>query len=362
MIWCATSIILFARQTVSVHSEQRRTQSRLSLHYRRSKSSLFSAPYTRRTYIAFLSVIYFIFPIHSFGQQFSYSNTSPAKIPDASFSCTNFLTRKIDVTDSFIISDINFGVVIDHTYKGDLLIALQSPSGTLVRVINQVGGSADDYNVLLKDDASLPLTAINHDSAASYPQYTRQPGIALSAFDGEVSFGNWSIFICDLFALDEGFFIGGFLDFIGTPIIETELNIEIYDPSSSGLLAAPGNDIISTINVKNLSDITVDSGSIEIIFPIENSVVFYNDDIDDNGPEADPVSFIDSSSGLSLNYPSDVAFSNSTSRPVNFTACNYSPTTGYDPAVTFLCVNPTGSMLSGDPDPGFSISFRSRIR
>ncbi len=101
--------------------------------------------------------------------------------------------------------------------------------------------------------------------------------------------------------------------------------------------------------------------SIEIIDALPPEVTFYNGDIDDAGPETDPVSFTQIGAGLTFTYASDVAYSNSATKPVNFAACTYTPTAGYDPAVTYICFNPKGAMASGTPDPNFSLSFRARI-
>ena len=61
-------------------------------------------------------------------------------------------------------------------------------------------------------------------------------------------------------------------------------------------------------------------------------------------------------------FANDVAFSDLTSAPASFADCLYTPAPGFDPAVTFVCFNPKGTMGAGDPNPSFSLSFRARIR
>ena len=45
------------------------------------------------------------------------------------------LTRTFNVTDSFIVGDVDLGVIVDHTWRGDLRIRLTSPAGTTVRAL-----------------------------------------------------------------------------------------------------------------------------------------------------------------------------------------------------------------------------------
>lgn len=74
------------------------------------------------------------------------------------------------------------------------------------------------------------------------------------------------------------------------------------------------------------------------------------------------VGFSQTGSALTFSPVTDLAWSNSLSRPANFAACNYLPVTDYDPAITYICVNPKGVMAAGSPDPQFTVSFRARIR
>ena len=135
-------------------------------------------------------------------------------------------------------------------------------------------------------------------------------------------------------------------------------SVELYDPQNLGLYAIPGNDVIYTISVANTGTGDVDSGSMVLFDNMPEDVVFYNGDFDDGGPETDPVIFQGAGSGLMFDYNTDVAFSNAATAPTDFASCTYTPASGYDPNVTFICLNPTGTMAGGS---SWSISFRSRI-
>lgn len=145
------------------------------------------------------------------------------------------------------------------------------------------------------------------------------------------------------------------------PVLSGARVLTVYDPNSLNLLLVPGNDAISQVTITNIGNSPVTADSIELVIDIPDATVFYNGDIDDAGPETDPVILTESTpTGLSFTYASDVHFSNSVTKPA-FADCNYTPGVGYDPAVTFVCLNPKGSMLAGDPDPSFTVSFRQRV-
>ena len=148
---------------------------------------------------------------------YDYSNTTSGSIPDNS-DCAdaNLVLRTFNVTDSFTIDDLNVGVVIDHTWRGDLTVSLESPAGTRFAIINQVGGGQDDLNVRLDDEAGTAIGSGTQDSGATYPDVTRRPSNALSTFDGEQANGTWTMRVCDSVAQDTGTFLQGHLEFTST--------------------------------------------------------------------------------------------------------------------------------------------------
>ena len=144
------------------------------------------------------------------------------------------------------------------------------------------------------------------------------------------------------------------------PIITASKAIETYDPTNIGLYSIPGNDVIYTISVENTGNLNVDDGSMLLIDILPAELSFYNADINDGfGPETDPVIFTDNGSGLTFTYPADVGFSQSTTAPTDFAACNYTPVpNSYDPLTSYICFNPKGEML---PNSDWAVSFRMRI-
>ena len=68
-------------------------------------------------------------------------------------------------------------------------------------------------------------------------------------------------------------------------------------------------------------------------------------------------------SGLTFNATNDIRYSNAATAPTTYAGCTYTPTSAYDAAVRFICVNPKGTMAAstGTP-PNFTISFRAQMQ
>lgn len=158
--------------------------------------------------IAFLSASSaFAATVHTYVQ-----NTSGAV--GSTTPCYSPLVRNFTVTDSFTISDVDLGVFAIHTWRGDIRITLQSPSGTRVQLVdgnpNYISG--DNFNVLLDDEGTQQVNTdsryANHSTTTPPPfQHDFSPNSPLSAFDGESSAGTWRMEICDLYpAADNGTF------------------------------------------------------------------------------------------------------------------------------------------------------------
>lgn len=134
-------------------------------------------------------------------------------------------------------------------------------------------------------------------------------------------------------------------------------------PESTSVYAIPGSDLVYTISVSNTGSKAVDIDSVVIIDSMPVDTIFYNGDIDGAGPETGAVAFSSAGSGLSFTEASDLAFSNAASRPANFAACTYSPVSGYDPAVTYVCFNPKGRLKGGTLSASsFSLQFRVQVK
>ncbi|MGE6648518.1 S8 family serine peptidase [Shewanella colwelliana] len=106
-------------------------------------------------------------------QDFTYGNESSVAIPD---NDATGITSTIVVADDVQVFGVNADVDISHTWIGDLVVTLTSPAGTQVALHNREGGSADDI-------------------VKSWD---------LSAFNGEMATGTWTLSVSDNVGADTG--------------------------------------------------------------------------------------------------------------------------------------------------------------
>jgi len=97
-------------------------------------------------------------------------------------------------------------VGIDHSWAGDLILSLRSPSGRTVTVMSEPGGPFNSGNnfcqTVLDDDAP---DSINNVTAAQNPfTGTFSPFSPLAAFAGDTANGTWTLHAQDLVAADTG--------------------------------------------------------------------------------------------------------------------------------------------------------------
>ncbi len=139
-------------------------------------------------------------------------------------------------------------------------------------------------------------------------------------------------------------------------------DVKIYSGSPS-IYAIPGSDVIYTIMATNNGSGPVDADTLFLVDSIPPEVTFYNGDIDDGGPLMGVVEFTETDSDLTFTEATDLAFSNVATKPANIAGCSYTPTAGYDPNVTFICLAPKGTMSEGTITPSeFAVSFRAGLK
>jgi uncharacterized repeat protein (TIGR01451 family) len=236
-----------------------------------------------------------------------------------------------------------------------------------------------DLTDLVPENAIIPMTIAKNNSAADYsiavsddnigytvvePNYNTGTPDSLQPFDVTVPTGGARYI---RFQRNSGSLWVGGIEYsdictLATGSMSGAKSVTVWDPLTEGLYAVPGNDVIYSIEIVNDGDAAIDNDTVVVIDAMPSEIEFYNGDIDDGGPETNPVIGIDSGTGLTLNYASDVAYSDAATKPADFASCTYSPTAGYDPDVTFICFNPSGTMVAGDPDPSYQLQFRARIK
>ncbi len=102
-------------------------------------------------------------------------------------------TSTIDIPAGVDIIDVNIQINLVHSWDADLDITITSPSGTVVELTSDNGSSGDNYtDTIFDDDAATPITAGSAPFTGSF-----MPEGSLSDFNGESSFGTWTLSITD---------------------------------------------------------------------------------------------------------------------------------------------------------------------
>lgn len=141
----------------------------------------------------------------------TYTNTADVAIGDN--NCPAGVTRTFVVGDSFDVVAVGIGLVIDHNSRGDIRATLQSPSGTVVTLVSNVGTTLNDLNVLFDPTSGTSInthTTLNDNAGAAPYQRTFNASGNLFAFaDADAtpdSAGTWTLRLCDSVAGGTGTF------------------------------------------------------------------------------------------------------------------------------------------------------------
>ncbi|MEP7198854.1 MAG: proprotein convertase P-domain-containing protein, partial [Chloroflexota bacterium] len=154
---------------------------------------------------------------------------APIAINSATTCGGGEIVRTFNVAENFAIGDVTLGFNATHTYRDDIRVTLQSPSGTIVRVIAGSGSQFNtfaNYDVLLDDADALGLQHRGDDNpAAPYFDRVERPAQPLHAFVGQSALGTWTLRICDTVPnKDDGFYNRALLQL--TPQHNSALNGE----------------------------------------------------------------------------------------------------------------------------------------
>lgn len=95
-------------------------------------------------------------------------------------------------------------VGLDHSYVNDLEVRLMSPSGAIVRVINNTDGSGNNFCQTVLDDESTGPSIQTVTTAQAPFTGSFKPASPLTAFDGATANGTWSMQAQDFISGDLG--------------------------------------------------------------------------------------------------------------------------------------------------------------
>jgi len=112
----------------------------------------------------------------------------------------NTLTSTLAVTDVALVTDVDVGLTLTHTYDGDLDIFLIGPEGTRIELSTDNGGTGENFtDTLFDDEAATSIT----EGSAPFGGPHRPEGL-LDALDGIPAAGTWTLEITDDAGSDTG--------------------------------------------------------------------------------------------------------------------------------------------------------------
>ncbi len=188
---------------------------------------------------ALLAVLFLqcLLPALAYAQTaFSYGNSADGAFNETTAPCATPFIRTFTVTDNFVVGDLDVGMLLAHTYRGDIQITLQAPAaagGATVTLFNQTGGNTDNLNILFNDAHANPIANhnANNDTATAttvappWEEQTYRPNAVLSGFNGINAQGTWTLRICDTGAGDNGTFYQANLYFTSRPANYADLSL-----------------------------------------------------------------------------------------------------------------------------------------
>jgi subtilisin-like proprotein convertase family protein len=161
-------------------------------------------------------------------------------IPSAVIS-TLTTSSTINIPEDVSISDINVTVNITHPFIGDVVVDLVSPVGTTVTLIASKCTNNDDMAATFDD---LGEATIICSSGSPSISGTLKPVQPLSAFNGELSAGNWTLNLTDTGIGDDGFLTSWSIDYCG--ITEgVVLSAETFNDFNIVMYPNPATNVVS---------------------------------------------------------------------------------------------------------------------
>jgi len=246
-------------------------------------------------------------------------------------------------------------------FTGDQFIMNIAQAGTTIATTTTTGTGTTLTTAVTPQTQVTPATAFTFNEAASGTtqttqytsglsctnSYTASPTKLPTTVGGSITPAMGDVVLCTLTNTKVA---------ANANLTITKTSALVSDPVGSVYpKSIPGAIVAYTLTVSNSGPSAVDSNTVLIIdtLPTQLSV----------GTAASPV-FAQGSptSALTFTAGTDIAFSKATTAPTTYAACNYTPTSAYDTAVRYICLNPKGTMAgSTGTAPNFAITIQAKV-
>lgn len=169
----------------------------------------------------------------------TYGNPSPIPVtmPPAGAAPPSIIT----VADSFVITDVDVLVKVQHTWRNDAILQLQGPDGTLVPLTGTAAGicgGEDNINAIFDDEGSAVVCASANlaNLNATPDRIFTNPVGGLAAFDGLNAAGDWTLLASDIVTADSGAVQDWSLIFAGSSPCSSEACTCFGDLTGDGMV------------------------------------------------------------------------------------------------------------------------------
>ncbi len=205
----------------------------------------------------------------------TYLNTPAAAIAIPDNGCAavgTSVVRTFNVPTSYVISDVNLGILITHPFRGDLRVTL-THGATSVVLTNGSGGTANNLNVTFDDEATGGTIASHATDDPTAPIFnsTKTPFAGLNAFDGQNATGAWTLTICDRAAGDVGSYVRSTLTVTSAPAAYADLSLT---NTVSNAAPASGGTTDFTLSVTNAAASPTAAAGVTVNNPVPTGTTF----------------------------------------------------------------------------------------
>jgi subtilisin-like proprotein convertase family protein len=193
-----------------------------------------------------------------------FQTAGPIALPDVTT-----VTVPVNVPDAGLVSDVNAGIRLNHTFDADQDISLSDPAGRTIDLSSDNGGSGDNYGTGSNDCAGS-LTTFDDEAGTSITAGVApfsgsfRPEGSLATFDGRGMNGTWNFTFtddlggdvgtlgCARLSIENSAFVARAAVFARASIVEVEFTNFRFNPTvlkvcKIGLGAALGQNFDFTV-------------------------------------------------------------------------------------------------------------------